>query len=76
MEEFQKKLGKTIGATLWARRDQIVEELRKVKEFIDTDEKLEQIKTEFLESYILENPKIKKIDSTLKTLIEDYLEAD
>ena len=70
MEEFQQRVTKAIGAIINDRREIVIEELRRIKDLINTDDKLEEINTDFLENYILENPKIKKIDSILKTIIE------
>ena len=70
MEEFQQRVTKAIGAIINDRREIVIEELRRIKDLINTDDKLEEINTDFLENYILENPKIKKIDIILKTIIE------
>jgi hypothetical protein len=70
MEEFQEKLENTIEAITKDRIDEIAQELRTVNELINTEDKLEEIKTDLLDNYILEDPKVKEIDSTLKKLIK------
>lgn len=68
MEEFQTKLQESISELLQTKVGAIMTDLTEIDELLDTNEKLEEISDDLLDS-LLEEPKIKQIDLALKKLI-------
>lgn len=70
IEEFQKRIKGVIESTTAQRREEIIEGLRNVKELIETEDKVEEIKNDLLENYVLRDMTVQKIDSKLQELID------
>ena len=76
LEEFQKRVQALLKTTSEDRRKAIIEELRDVKELLDTDDKLKDIKADLLNNHILKNAKIKRIDKALQKIIDQLPPVD
>lgn len=69
VEEFQKRVEGVIKSVVSDRRKETVAELRDVKVLLDINKRLEEIKADLLNNYILKDPQVMRIDKHLQKLI-------
>lgn len=70
MEELQKRIKAVIESSTAQRHEEIIEELGNVTELVETEDKLEEIKTDLLDNYVLKDKTVKKIDARLQKLVD------
>ena len=76
IEEFQKRIKRVIESSTADRHQEVIEELRNVTEHLETEDKLDEIKADLLDNYVLKDTTVQKIDAKLQELVDQLPPAE